>query len=82
MNDFILHRLTKKVVHWLFVAVIVLYAITGIGITQYRIVEQVTLGLLSKPLAFQIHDNLLIPFLVLLVIHVYQVVGRRISGKP
>lgn len=82
MNNFILHRLTKKIVHWLFVAVIVLYGITGYGITQYRIVEQVTLGLLTKPLAFKIHDNLLIPFLVLLALHIYQMISSKISSKP
>ena len=63
INDFVLHRLTSKVVHWLFVAVIILYGITGYGITQYRIVEPATLGLLTKTLAFKIHDNLLIQIL-------------------
>lgn len=82
MNNFILHRLTKKIVHWLFVAIIVLYGISGYGITQYRIVEQVTLGLLTKPLAFKIHDNLLIPFLILLALHIYQMLSRKISSNP
>ena len=81
INDFILHRLTKKTVHWLFVAVILLYGITGYGITQYRIVESVTLGLLTKSLAFKIHDNLLIPLLVVLALHIYQMVRRRTASR-
>lgn len=81
INNFVLHRLTKKVVHWLFVALILLYGITGYGITQYRIVEPATLGLLTKPLAFKIHDNLLIPLLVLLALHIYQMVSRRTARK-
>ena len=60
-------------VHWLLLAVIVLYLITGFGITEYRIVEQVTFGLLSKPLAFKIHDNLWIPSIILLILHIYQI---------
>ena len=82
INDFLLHRLTRRVTHWLLVAVILLYGITGYGITQYRIVEPATLGLLTKPLAFQIHDNLLIPLLVLLALHIYQIAVRRAVRKP
>jgi dolichol kinase len=81
INDFLLHRLTKKITHWLLVAVILLYGITGYGITQYRIVEPATLGLLTKPLAFKIHDNLLIPLLVLLALHIYQIVRRKAASK-
>ena len=81
INDFISHRSTKKVTHWLLVAVILLYGITGYGITQYRIVESATLGLLTKPLAFKTHDNLLIPLLVLLALHIYQIVRRKAASK-
>jgi dolichol kinase len=81
INDFILNRLTRKVVHWLFVAVIILYGITGYGITHYQVVEPATLGLLTKILAFKIHDNLLIPLLVILILHIYQMVSRRHVAK-
>ena len=77
MNNVLFHRITRKTVHWLFVAVIVLYGVTGYGITHYQIVEPSTMGLLSKPWAFRIHDNLMIPFVVLLALHIYQMVGRR-----
>jgi dolichol kinase len=77
MGNVFLHRLARKIVHWLFVAIIVLYGITGYGISHYQIVESVTLGLLSKPWAFRIHDNLMIPFVVLLALHIYQMVKKR-----
>jgi dolichol kinase len=76
MKNILKENLAKQVVHWLLLAVIVLYLLTGFGITEYRVVEYVTFGLLSKPLAFKIHDNLLIPFIVLLGLHVYQQVRR------
>jgi hypothetical protein len=72
IRDLIVHCIAKKAVHWLMVAVLLLYAITGLGITQYRIVEPATLGLLTKPLAFSIHDNLLAPLIVLLALHICQ----------
>ena len=81
INDFVLHRLSQKITHWLLVAVILFYGVSGYGITQYRIVELATLGLLTKPLAFKIHDNLLIPLLVLLALHIYQIVRRKAVSK-
>ena len=62
--------LLKSLVHWLLLAVIIIYLITGLGITQYHIIETITFGLLNKNLSFRIHDSLLIPFIVLLIFHV------------
>lgn len=72
MRNILKESLARQIVHWLLLAVIALYLLTGFGITQFRIVEQATFGLLAKPLAFMIHDNLLIPFIVLLILHIYQ----------
>ncbi len=72
MKNVLKRNLARQVVHWLLLAVLALYVITGLGITEFRIVEQVTFGLLSKPLSFMIHDNLLIPFIILLALHIYQ----------
>lgn len=47
------------------------YGITGFGITEFRIIETITFGLITKPVAFQIHNNLIIPFLVLLLLHIF-----------
>jgi thiosulfate reductase cytochrome b subunit len=63
-------EIVKKVIPWLLLALLALYIITGLGITEYRIIEKITFGALSKNLSFKIHDNLLYPFLVLLVAHI------------
>jgi len=61
----------KSVIKWLLlVVVVVFYLITGFGITEFRIVEALTLGLLTKSWAFKIHEILWIPFVILLVSHI------------
>jgi len=62
----------KTVMHWLLAIVIVLLLVTGFGITEYNIVEDLTFGLLTKNLAHQIHTSpaLWISLLVLLCLHV------------
>jgi len=60
----------KAAVHWSLLVLTVIYLVSGLGITQYRIIEAVTLGLLTKNLAFRIHDVLLIPFFALLCLHI------------
>jgi cytochrome b subunit of formate dehydrogenase len=72
MKNILKENLARQVVHWLLLAALVLYLLTGFGITQFRVVEQATFGLLSKNLAFYIHNGLLIPFIVLLILHIYQ----------
>jgi len=64
-------RLVKGAIHWLLTVVAIVYLITGFGITEYRIVESLTFGLLTKSLAHQIHMNLEIPFITLLVLHIW-----------
>ncbi len=71
------NKITKQVVHWLLLALLVLYTVTGLGISEYRIVEAVTFGMLSKQSAFIIHDNLLIPTIVLLLLHIVQGFGKK-----
>jgi len=77
MRNILKQNLAKQVVHWLLLAVIVLYILTGFGITSYRAVEFMTFGLLTKPLAFKIHDNLIIPFVVLIGLHIYQQIKKK-----
>lgn len=62
--------LLKRFVHWLLLVLTVAYLLTGLGITQYQTVEPATFGLLSKNLSFKIHDVLLLPFVVVLILHV------------
>ena len=61
--------LFKKIVIWLLGIVTVLYIVSGFGITEFRAVDTLTFGLLTKNLAFRTHDSLWIPFIVLLTLH-------------
>ena len=63
--------LVRRTIHWLLTIVVIIYLITGFGITQYRIVEPLTFGLLTKNLAHIIHMNLEIPFIILVVLHLW-----------
>jgi thiosulfate reductase cytochrome b subunit len=76
-------EIVKRVVPWLLLALLALYIVTGLGITEYRIIEKITFGGLSKNLSFKIHDNLLYPFLVLLVAHIVlrYVLRKKISNR-
>jgi ABC-type methionine transport system permease subunit len=51
--------------------VVIIYLITGFGITEYRIVEPLTFGLLTRSLAHKIHINIAIPFIILLILHIW-----------
>ncbi len=64
-------QLIRRTIYWLLTVVVIIYLITGFGITQHRIVEPLTFGLLTKSLAQKIHMNLEIPFIVLLVLHIW-----------
>ena len=64
-------RVVKSTIHWLLTALVVVYLITGFGITEYRIVESLTFGLLTKSLAQRIHISIEIPFIILLVLHIW-----------
>jgi len=64
-------QLVRRTTYWLLTVVIIVYLLTGFGITQYRTVEPLTFGLLTRNLAHRIHMNLEIPFIVLLVVHIW-----------
>jgi len=64
-------RRMRETIYWLLTAVVIVYLITGFGITQYRIVEPLTFGLLTKSLAHKIHINMEIPFIILLILHIW-----------
>ncbi|MFH1032605.1 MAG: hypothetical protein V1767_08615 [Chloroflexota bacterium] len=59
----------KKTVISLLAVVVVLYVVSGFGITQFRVVETLTFGLLTKNLAFKIHNVLLVPAVIILGLH-------------
>lgn len=74
-------RTLEKATHWLLTVAIILYVVSGYGIAEFRTMERITFGLLSKPLAFRIHTILTIPFLVLLGLHIYFTYRRRSIPK-
>ena len=71
----------RKFMHWLLLVVVLLYIVSGFGITEFRVVETLTLGILTKSLAFKIHDVLWLPFVVLLVSHILSSLILRPSRK-
>ena len=68
----LMSRPFKRAANVLLLLVLALYVLTGYGITEYRIVESLTLGIVTKPLSFAVHSNLTIPFIFLLGIHILQ----------
>jgi thiosulfate reductase cytochrome b subunit len=74
--------IVRKVAPWLLLALLALYIVTGLGITDYRIIEKITFGALSKNLSFKIHDNLLYPFLAVLVLHIVLRYALRKKKEP
>ena len=77
MKNILKHRRVIQVTHWTFAVVTVVFLISGFGITEFRIVETLTFGLLTKSLAFKIHEVIWIPFVILLVLHSYQGLSRK-----
>ena len=74
-------RLIRGIIRWLLLIAVVVYLVTGYGITEYRIVESLTFGLLTKVAAFKIHANLWLPFLILLILHIYLSLAVRLKSK-
>ena len=64
-------NIIERTIHWSLLAVTAISVVSGIGITEYRTIEPLTLGLLSKSMSFTIHTNLGMPFLILLILHVF-----------
>ncbi|VVB61711.1 Uncharacterised protein [uncultured archaeon] len=74
-------KIIQTLTHLLLTIVITLFIITGFGIVNYRIVEQLTLGVLSKPISFQIHTNLIIPLIILLTLHIYFTLRKNFKNN-
>jgi thiosulfate reductase cytochrome b subunit len=72
MKKWFFNRYTKQVIQYLLLLLMVLYLISGFGITEFRIVEFLTFGIFTKNIAFILHNNLLIPMLILLILHIVQ----------
>jgi thiosulfate reductase cytochrome b subunit len=59
----------RKTNAYLALVTVLMYIITGYGITRYQLVEKITFGLLNKALSFQIHSYLISPLIIFLLIH-------------
>jgi len=60
-------KLVRKIIHWGLLAIIIIFIITGLGVARYRII---TLGLLTKPISFQVHTYLIFPLIIFLYLHI------------
>lgn len=77
MNIYKVH----KVIHWGLFAGIILYLVSGLGITQSHIIEPLTFGLFTKSFSFKMHSWLLWPFLILLVLHIVITMSKEYKIK-
>jgi len=73
--------LIRKIVNYLLLIFTIIYIITGLGVSEHRIIESITISLLTKPISHQIHSNLIIPFVILLIIHVYLSIRPKFFKK-
>ena len=68
--------LTRKILHWSLLVAVILFLVSGFGISHFRVVETITFGLVTKNVAFRIHEAMWIPFTILLVLHITLTVFR------
>jgi len=74
-------QIIKTLTHVLLTIVIILFVVTGFGITNYQIIESLTGGTVSKLTSFQIHSNLIIPLIVLLIAHIGFSLWKKIQNR-
>jgi hypothetical protein len=74
-------KVIKTLTHALLTVVILIFIITGFGISNYQIIESLTGGMLSKLASFQIHSNLIIPLIILLILHIAFTVGKKLRKE-
>ncbi len=74
----VLYRIIYTLTNALLTIVTILFIITGIGITDYKLIESLTAGILTKLTSFQIHTNLTIPLIVLLAAHIAFTIEKKI----
>lgn len=62
---------TRTSIQVILLVLVILYPLTGYGITENRIMRTITFGLLTPPVSFEIHQNLIIPFIIFLLLHIF-----------
>lgn len=78
MINMVLFRIIYTLTHALLTIVIILFILTGVGITNYQLIESLTAGTVTKLTSFQIHTNLTIPLILLLAAHIALTIGKKI----
>lgn len=68
-------------VHWLLTLAVLLYLVSGLGISNYQAVEEITFGVLTKELSFKLHGLPFFPFVALLAFHIYFTITRKKRKK-
>jgi len=66
---------------WIALALMVLTALSGYGITEWRLIERITFGLLGKAGSLELHHYTDIPLAVLTLLHVGIDVWVRRSAR-
>jgi hypothetical protein len=74
-------RTIKILTHVSLTIISILFIVTGLGISNYQVIESLTGGTLSKLTSFQIHSNLIIPFIVLLIAHIGFTIGKKFQKE-
>lgn len=77
-------RLFRSLVRWFLFVTVLLFVLSGYGISEPKTVESLTFGLITKSVAFSIHNNLIIPFALLMFLHILPFfirLFRRISHR-
>jgi len=76
-----LFQIFKTLIHLLLTVVIIIFIITGFGISHYQIMESLTGDTLSKVTSYQIHSNLIIPLIILLVLHIIFALKKKSKNE-
>ena len=74
-------EIIKTLTHVLLTIIIIIFILSGFGISNYQIIESLTGGTLSKLTSFQIHSNLIIPLIILLILHIAFTVGKKLKKE-
>jgi cytochrome b subunit of formate dehydrogenase len=61
----------KRAVCGILALFLIVYVVTGYGITEFRTVEPLTFGIVDKVISMKLHEALGIPFLIVLLAHIY-----------
>jgi len=70
-------RKIRKIVQSILLALSLLMVLTGLGITEPGIIGPLTFDILGKMLAYRLHFFFWGPFVLVLIIHVYLSLPRK-----